>query len=642
MWVRHRQLAVPAALVVGLFVAVPGATAASTPSPQRITGVLQTIIHEPPAGRHNPANEAPDDTTKVLRVGRTMVPLADGSLPTTKDGSTVSVTVAPAADGTKEVLAADTVSAPADLTVSSTHQVYVALVLPAGVSTDASITDASARAMVATVSGYWSSQTGGKVSFSTAQVLPTYRSAYSCASSSSTYNMWDEALRKMPSAIGPGKHLVLVAPGSAGALGCPYGLGSVGAVEATSNVVFVSSLNQSLLAHELGHNLGLYHSNSLRCSGTQDVTVVNHAFPGCQSNAYDDLFDVMGYSGTSYGEGNLNAVHLDGMNLLPGAVRKIAANSGVTTARITPLSTTADNRTLRITDPGGATYFVEYRTNSGRDTVAARNPWRPAWGVRVLRSDPAHPASSGSYELDGTPTSLSYDYNRSIPVGGTFTSASRGLTIRVAAQDTTGATLTITDVSAPLVPYRVTQSVPAKALVGAGVTAATRVTNRQGSAVPNWTVTLQKQQKGTTTWRSVRSLRTGSTGAASYWFANGVSGNYRWVTSATTGTPGRTSASVSLTSTARVHNKVPATSMTRATYLSVVGSVSPVPGPVVYIQYRYAGGSWQTGPRATVKGTAVTGRIRLSVRTTAYTRLYVRPATSYVGSISGYHVTTVR
>ena len=298
----------------------------------------------------------------------------------------------------------------------------MALVVPAGLTADPAITQTSARAMVTTVSRYWSGQTGANVSFNTAQVMPAYRSAYGCTGTfANTFQMWEEALARMPEAFGPGKHLVLIAPGAAYAHHCFYGLGTVGAIEYEGNEVFVSGLNQSLLAHELGHNLGLYHSNSLRCSGAQDMAMVGIAFPGCQANAYDDLFDVMGYSGSTYGEGSLNAVHLDGMNLLPNAVRKIEADSGVTTARITPLSTSTDNRTLKITDPSGADYFVEYRTNSGLDAVASRNPWRPAWGVRVLRDDPEAPPSGGSYELDATPTSLSsYDYNRSIPLGATL------------------------------------------------------------------------------------------------------------------------------------------------------------------------------------------------------------------------------
>ena len=646
MRAANARLLIPVAVVVGLWVpAVQTATAASTPTPQRITGIVQTIIREQPPGQRTDANDtAANDTTKVLRVGTTIVPLTDDSLITTKDGATVSATVVPGSDGTMRVLSANTMSTPVAAAISSTHQVYLALVVPAGLTADASITEASARAMVTRVSQYWSSQTGDQVSFTTARVL-AYHSAYRCTRTyEGTYKMWDEAQARMPEANGLGKHLVLVAPEGADGHNCYYGLGTIGAIETADNDVFVSGLNQSLLAHELGHNLGLYHSNSLRCSGTQDMPVVNLAFPGCQTNPYDDLFDVMGYSGTNYGEGNLNAVHLDGMGLLPSAVQKIPANSGVTQAWITPLSKTTDNRTLKIADPSGTRYFVEYRTNSGRDAAAGLTYFRPEWGVRVLRDDPLAPASAGSYELDATPTSLSSDYDRRIPVGGTFTAASRQMTIQVTSQDASGASVSIYD-GVPLprpLPSRVSLSIPARAWVGAAITAATRVTDEHGEAVANWTVTLQKMPRGTTTWRSVTSLRTTSTGAASYRFANGVTGYYRWVTSPVTGTPSKLSPSLAITSTARVIENRPATSMAHGRYLSVYGSVSSVPAPIVYIQYRYGSSPWRTGPRATVYRTAVSGRIAVNVPTTVYTRLYVRTATSYVGSISNYYVTAVR
>jgi len=656
MRVQNRLVFSPVAALLALFLATtflaatPVATAASTPTPQKITGIVQTVIlehpHEHPTVIDTPASttvsNVSNDTIRILRTGSTVVRLAEGSLPATKDGATVSVTVVPVAGGEKRVLSATTITAPVAEAISSTHHVYVALVLPRGLAADASITDASTRAMVQRVSQFWSDQTQGKVSFDTPQVL-SYGSAYSCSDANATYNMWTEAQAKMPSATGPGKHLVLVAPGGAEELGCDYGLGTVRAVEADGNLVFVSGLNQSLLAHELGHNLGLYHSNSLRCSGAQDMPKVSLDFPGCQATAYDDLLDVMGYSGSGYGEGNLNAVHLDGMRLLPNAVRRIPANSGVTTARITPLSTTTINRTLKVTDPNGANYFVEYRTNSGRDAVAGRNPWQPAWGVRVLRDDPRVPASGGSYELDATPTSLSsYDYNRSIPVGHTFVAASHKVTIKVSSQDPTGATLTITNSAAPLPPLKVTQSAPTRALVGAAISTATRVSDLRGLPVANWPVTVQKRLVGTTTWRSLRTLTTTSAGTASYRFTNGLSSYYRWVTAPVSGTPSYFSPPVATTSTARVVQSRPSRSMTHGHYLSVSGLVSSVPSPVVYIQYHYRGGIWRTGPRATVKGTVVSGRILMNARGTAYTRLYVRARASYVGSTSSYYATALR
>ena len=77
-------------------------------------------------------------------------------------------------------------------------------------------------------------------------------------------------------------------------------------------------------------------------------------------------------------------------------------------------------------------------------------------------------------------------------------------------------------------------------------------------------------------------------------------------------------------------------------HLKVSGSVSSVRSPVVYIQYRYTGGAWRTGPRATVRGTAVSGKIKLTGKRTAYTRLSVKAATSYRGSVPRADSTKVR
>src|SRR5262249_62060378 len=43
------------------------------------------------------------------------------------------------------------------------------------------------------------------------------------------------------------------------------------------------------IAHELGHNLGLYHSHRLVCDGVP-------VGPNCTSAEYGDPFDVMGYA----------------------------------------------------------------------------------------------------------------------------------------------------------------------------------------------------------------------------------------------------------------------------------------------------------------------------------------------------------
>ena len=244
---------------------------------------------------------------------------------------------------------------------------------------------------------------------------------------------------------------------------------------------------------------------------------------------------------------------------------------------------------------------------------------------------------------------------KTVPVDGTVTSLTvSGLsngtayTFIVTATNAAGtssasvASAAVTPKAPPAIPTKVTVSIPAKAYVGPAITASTQVTDQYGKAQANWIVTLQKIQIGTSAWGSVKSLRTTSTGAASYRFANGVSGYYRWVTAAAPGAASKVSVSVRVTSTARVVQRRPATSMTRGRYLSVSGSVSSVRSPLVYIQYRYTGGAWRTGPRATVRGTAVSGKVKLTGRRTAYTRLYVKTATSYLGSVSRSYSTKVR
>jgi len=182
-----------------------------------------------------------------------------------------------------------------------------------------------------------------------------------------------------------------------------------------------------VLTHELGHNLGLGHSSSARCPSTQDMPTAGGV--GCSTKEYDDPFDVMGNWGLGGRDGNLNAAHLDAMNLLPNAVHKIAPTPGVTTTRLTPLSgpltTGTTDRALKMTDPNGNSYFVEYRTNSGRDALTGRRAITPTWGVRVLRDNPLFDDKGvrypGSFVLDASPSTSTSDYNRVIPVGGVFT-----------------------------------------------------------------------------------------------------------------------------------------------------------------------------------------------------------------------------
>jgi hypothetical protein len=74
---------------------------------------------------------------------------------------------------------ARTISAPPDEAISLVHQIYVALVVPAELTPDPA-SRRRQRARRSPASRYWSGQRGDDIWFTTAQVLPVYRSAFGC------------------------------------------------------------------------------------------------------------------------------------------------------------------------------------------------------------------------------------------------------------------------------------------------------------------------------------------------------------------------------------------------------------------------------------------------------------------------------
>ena len=354
--------------------------------------------------------------------------------------------------GTEQIGGAAVAGLPTDV-VDEPRPVYAVLLAPDELEADPSVTPADVRRVVSEASEWWEAQTGGHIRFETAAVTPWENVPVSC---SDVEGLWERGHELAPGAGEAGAHLLVVIPDGAIEAGCQYGFGSMGVLDSGGSVM-VSDMVPSLVAHELGHNLGLGHSHALRCPGATDGEWDERrgGWRECTQLPYDDLFGVMGYSGRGFGQTSLNAVHIDQLGVEPGAVRDVGGelaatdrkttdreNTGRIRVRIPALSSGAPGRAVKISEPDGPTYYLEYRASTGADSAVGASGWNPQLGLRVLRPDPEYLDATGSIELDASPQDES-DYQRALPVGHTFTSARGGVQVHLVSSDEAGAVVDI-------------------------------------------------------------------------------------------------------------------------------------------------------------------------------------------------------
>jgi len=378
---------------------------------------------------------------------------------------------------------------PASTPAPVPQTVRIAMVRPAGVAADASpATPAQAEAALAAASAYWGGQTDGALTFGlSAPVVDWYASTATCAA----YNaLWSEAATRTGFTHAPGDHLVLLLPRQASLTGgCSYGLGTIGASATAGGMLYVTDVEPSLWAHELGHNVGLGHANALRHPTLQDVAHTAAGYPGATLLGYGDLFDVMSFSGATIGHGNLGAAGQAQLGLELAGLRTVTT-SGTYALRALPVTGDGQVHGLRVVD-GGVPYFVELRGSSPGDDLVASDARRPAKGVRVTKRDDGE--AHATVVLDATPTSASTDCDWSLPVGATLDSAAGTLHVTTLAADATSATVRIelgAAATAPAAPTGVTA-----VLDGGGPAAAPTATVRWsagadgGSPVTGWVLT---------------------------------------------------------------------------------------------------------------------------------------------------------
>jgi hypothetical protein len=208
-------------------------------------------------------------------------------------------------------------------------------------------------------------------------------------------------------------------------------LGTVGGNP--SEAWILGSLFTGVVHHEMGHNLGLWHSHALLCDRASTGS-------NCATAEYGDSFDVMGYYATRM---HFNAVQKDLLGWLNyGGSPPITTvqTSGVYT--VEPYEPAGSNpKALKVRTPSGDWYYVEYRQALGFDAATLANNTNVTNGVLVHLWRAQN--SNGVFLLDMTPDVSDWGHP-ALGVGDVFSDAASGITITpVWVNDTAGVNVTV-------------------------------------------------------------------------------------------------------------------------------------------------------------------------------------------------------
>lgn len=209
------------------------------------------------------------------------------------------------------------------------------------------------------------------------------------------------------------------------------------------NRVFVNGVRTfKVIAHELGHRFGLFHSDSLDCG-----TAVLGA--SCTQNSYGDQADAMGNRDAHFNAFQKERVGWFNAAGAPALTTVTASGRYTIEAYETKSAGVKALKLLKSVDPatGQKTwYYLEYRQPIGFD-ASLTDAGNLAQGLLIRTGTVASGGFATSLLLDATPASNSvnaYDVmDGALAVGRSFTDADAGVTISLVSADAAGAVVDV-------------------------------------------------------------------------------------------------------------------------------------------------------------------------------------------------------